>query len=73
MKRWDQDTGIILGSADGGFQDHRRVHSLLVVLVLCRSPLVCFQLVPKLTRNFMKEGFMEKTGPKVRLSSVIRI
>lgn len=24
-----------------------------------------FQLVPKLTRNFMKEGFMEKTGPKV--------
>lgn len=23
------------------------------------------QLVPKLTRNFMKEGFMEKTGPKV--------
>lgn len=26
---------------------------------------VCPQLVPKLTRNFMKEGFMEKTGPKV--------
>lgn len=26
---------------------------------------VVFQLVPKLTRNFMKEGFMEKTGPKV--------
>uniref|UniRef100_A0A3B3DAZ5 ArfGAP with dual PH domains 1 n=1 Tax=Oryzias melastigma TaxID=30732 RepID=A0A3B3DAZ5_ORYME len=23
------------------------------------------ELVPKLTRNFMKEGFMEKTGPKV--------
>lgn len=26
---------------------------------------VLLQLVPKLTRNFMKEGFMEKTGPKV--------
>ncbi|CAF96994.1 unnamed protein product [Tetraodon nigroviridis] len=25
---------------------------------------ILLQLVPKLTRNFMKEGFMEKTGPK---------
>lgn len=24
------------------------------------------QLVPKLTRNYLKEGYMEKTGPKVR-------
>lgn len=23
-----------------------------------------FQLVPKLTRNFLKEGYMEKTGPR---------
>lgn len=31
------------------------------VFYLC----VCFQLVPKLTRNFLKEGYMEKTGPRV--------
>lgn len=24
-----------------------------------------FQLIPKATRNFIKEGYMEKTGPKV--------
>lgn len=30
------------------------------------------QLVPKLTRNFMKEGFMEKTGPKVCTMILIR-
>ena len=23
------------------------------------------QLVPKLSRNYLKEGYMEKTGPKV--------
>lgn len=35
----------------------------------------CFfllQLVPKLTRNFMKEGFMEKTGPKVCTMVLLR-
>lgn len=28
-------------------------------------PSVLFQLVPKLSRNYLKEGYMEKTGPKV--------
>lgn len=27
--------------------------------------LFLFQLIPKATRNFIKEGYMEKTGPKV--------
>lgn len=34
-------------------------------VLLFHFSFVAFQLVPKLTRNFMKEGFMEKTGPKV--------
>lgn len=28
-------------------------------------PSVLSQLVPKLSRNYLKEGYMEKTGPKV--------
>lgn len=31
--------------------------------LLC--PLCLLQLVPKLSRNYLKEGYMEKTGPKV--------
>lgn len=31
-------------------------------LTLCFAR--CLQLVPKLTRNFLKEGYMEKTGPR---------
>lgn len=33
---------------------------------------ILLQLVPKLTRNFMKEGFMEKTGPKVCIIVLLR-
>lgn len=42
------------------------MHSFLTAVLLL------LQLVPKLTRNFMKEGFMEKTGPKVCIMILIR-
>ncbi|KAE8579517.1 hypothetical protein XENTR_v10024073 [Xenopus tropicalis] len=38
-----------------------RFHYLQVAYPRARD----IELVPKLTRNFLKEGFMEKTGPKV--------
>lgn len=34
-------------------------------------PSVLSQLVPKLSRNYLKEGYMEKTGPKVGESNVL--
>lgn len=36
-------------------------------VMLCShfSPAWLLQLVPKLSRNYLKEGYMEKTGPKV--------
>lgn len=42
------------------------IHSFLTALYFL------LQLVPKLTRNFMKEGFMEKTGPKVCTMILLR-
>lgn len=41
--------------------------SLHLTLVSPSSPLRLLQLVPKLSRNYLKEGYMEKTGPKVGL------
>lgn len=41
--------------------------SLRLTLVSPFSPLWLLQLVPKLSRNYLKEGYMEKTGPKVGL------
>lgn len=40
--------------------------------MLLRPPARCVlpQLVPKLSRNYLKEGYMEKTGPKVRVPPV---
>lgn len=35
-------------------------------------PMLClFQLVPKITRNYLKEGYMEKTGPNVSLKKAM--
>lgn len=39
------------------------------MLTILRNVVVLFQLVPKLTRNFVKEGYMEKTGPRVSKST----
>lgn len=45
-----------------------RLSSWFIILIghnfIYFFPLPCFQLVPKLTRNFVKEGYMEKTGPR---------
>lgn len=38
-------------------------------LTILRNFVIPFQLVPKLTRNFVKEGYMEKTGPRVSKSA----
>lgn len=37
----------------------------LCILSPCLSAFHQLKLVPKLSRNYLKEGYMEKTGPKV--------
>lgn len=52
--------GSGLGPAQGGFSFQALPSDSALF-----SPLRLLQLVPKLSRNYLKEGYMEKTGPKV--------
>lgn len=51
----------------GGFQQ------LFVSVFLFCFFLLSYQLLPLLTRSSLKEGFMEKTGPKVGLVAISAI
>lgn len=52
----DADVSDLLTSRFRGSEPGRKFHGM------------CFlaQLIPVLTRHFLKEGYMEKTGPTVR-------
>lgn len=56
-----------LGSGGKGVRGLGQVLPSHLQLMLCShfSPVWFLQLVPKLSRNYLKEGYMEKTGPKV--------
>lgn len=44
-----------------------KVIYILADVELEKSFLCLCQLIPKITKNYLKEGFMEKTGPLVRI------
>lgn len=56
---WAQGWGQLSGAFPSSDPRAPPSHTAL----LC--PLWLLQLVPKLSRNYLKEGYMEKTGPKV--------
>lgn len=44
---------------------HFTTHCILMMwMLILMLYLIFFQLSPRLTRNFLKEGYMEKTGPR---------